>query len=222
MSLEEEKALANVLAGDSLNAEGSRDAIGRSALTNVHQISAERGGPDYIAHFVIRTEAFDETLAWHRSFFDARDVYFQDGLAFLTFDDEHHRIAIGRVPGLTEHKETVAGIDHIAFTIRDFGRFIANYERLRALDIRPFWCINHGPTTSLYYRDPTGVKLEIQTDNVSAAGGPADFFKTDDFARNPIGVEFDPDLLASKFHAGEPLDELMKQGSAPADSTAQN
>lgn len=189
-------------------------------MTNAPQGKSERGGPDYIAHFVIRTVDFENTVAWHRRFFDAHDVYYQDGLAFLTFDDEHHRIAIGRIPGLTNLTESVAGVDHIAFTIRDFGRFIANYERLRDSDIKPFWCINHGPTTSLYYRDPNGVKLEIQTDNITASGGPAEFFKSEAFAGNPIGIEFDPDLLASKFHAGEPLDALMAQGSAPAEESS--
>ncbi|AZI38146.1 biphenyl 2,3-dioxygenase [Caenibius tardaugens NBRC 16725] len=175
-----------------------------------------RSGPDYIAHFVIRTNHFAKTLDWYREFFDTVDVYYQDGLAFLTFDNEHHRIAIGQLPDLTELSDTVAGVDHIAFTIRDFTRFIENYERLKQTDIVPFWAINHGPTTSLYYRDPNGVKLEIQTDNTSYPGGPSAFFKSDTFASNPVGVEFDPDLLVEMFRAGVPKDDLMRQGSAPS------
>ncbi|WEK42225.1 MAG: VOC family protein [Candidatus Sphingomonas colombiensis] len=191
-------------------------------MTTAPTTKTERGGPDYIAHFVVRTSDFEGTLDWHRKFFDASDVYYQDGLAFLTFDDEHHRIAIGHIPGLTELTESTAGVDHIAFTIRDFDRFIRNYERLKANGILPIWCINHGPTTSLYYCDPNGIKLEIQIDNAAAIGSPAAFFKSDTFSQNPIGVEFDPDLLVKKFHSGEPLEELMKQGSAPVETAGEN
>ena len=35
------------------------------------------------------------------------------------------------------------------------------------------------------------------------------------FQRNPIGVEFDPEVLARRLAAGDPLSELVQQGSAP-------
>ena len=35
------------------------------------------------------------------------------------------------------------------------------------------------------------------------------------FKRNPIGVEFDPDVLCARFDRGDPVAELVQQGSAP-------
>ena len=34
------------------------------------------------------------------------------------------------------------------------------------------------------------------------------------FARNPLGVEFDPQRLLERFRGGDPVDELLQQGSA--------
>ena len=38
------------------------------------------------------------------------------------------------------------------------------YKRLKQQDIVPWWCINHGPTTSMYYRDPDNNQIELQVD----------------------------------------------------------
>lgn len=184
-------------------------------MANQVSHSPPRVYPAYMAHFVIRTVRFDESVAWYKTFFMATDVYTQDGLTFLTFDDEHHRVAIGRVPGLEDLREDIAGIDHVAFSMSSIGDLVVTYERLKSEGILPFWAINHGPTTSLYYKDPDGVKVELQSDNTVGLGGARGFFETEEFANNPVGVEFDPDLLAARYHGGAPVNGLMLRGSAP-------
>ncbi len=32
------------------------------------------------------------------------------------------------------------------------------------------------------------------------------------FAKNPIGVGFDPDVLVKRYENGDPVEELLKQG----------
>lgn len=175
--------------------------------------SKAKAKPAYMAHFVVRTARYDETVSWYMRFFDAKTVHADGNLTFLTFDDEHHRVAIANVPDLKDFADDVAGVDHVAFSMADLSDLIASYERLKALGIVPAFPINHGPTTSLYYVDPNGVKVELQVDNTSLPNGPASFFGTSAFAENPIGVVFDPDVLAAKFHAGVDVNELLQQGS---------
>lgn len=67
--------------------------------------------------------------------------------------------------------------------------------------MQPVWSINHGPTTSLYYLDPEGVKVELQVDNFESAGELDAWFRAGDFATNPIGVEFDPEVLLAQHRA---------------------
>lgn len=165
--------------------------------------------PSYIAHFVIRTSRFAETMGWYRSLFGAHEVYKQEGLCFLTYDDEHHRIAIVEQEGLIDFSDACAGFDHIALSMASIVDLADFYERAKAQGILPFWCINHGPTVSLYYQDPNGCRIEFQCDHVGYPGGAAAFFESAEFAMNPIGVEFDPDALFARARSGEAPETLL-------------
>jgi catechol-2,3-dioxygenase len=54
------------------------------------------------------------------------------------------------------------GLEHIAATYGSLGELLATYRRLATHRIEPYWSINHGPTISLYYKDPDGNRLELQ------------------------------------------------------------
>lgn len=183
--------------------------------TNNNSPDTRRGIPKYIAHFVVRTSRFAESVAWYTAYFDAEVVYSQDGLTFLTWDDEHHRIAIIGQPDLGDFGKNVAGIDHIAFSMPDIAELVAAYKRLKNIGILPTYSINHGPTTSLYYTDPDGVMNEIQVDNTAFPGGARAFFGSEEFVKNPIGVFFDPDALAARFESGEDESTLLARPDGP-------
>ena len=69
--------------------------------------------------------------------------------------------------------------------------------------ITPYWCINHGPNLSFYYRDPDGNQVELQIDVFDSPDAVNEWFKSSDFGTNPIGVKFDADELIRRFEAGE-------------------
>ena len=91
----------------------------------------------------------------------------------------------------------------MAFTYASLGDLVATYERLDKAGIRPVTCMNHGPTTSMYYADPDGNQVELQVDNYDTVEEAGKFFFSPAFARNPIGVDFEPSALAQRFHSGE-------------------
>jgi len=77
--------------------------------------------PRQLAHVVRRTARFEELVRWYCTVLGT-DVVHSDGtLAFLAYDDEHHRIAIAGIPGLEEQSMMAAGTDHIAFAYGDLG-----------------------------------------------------------------------------------------------------
>lgn len=45
--------------------------------------------PTKFAHVVYQTRRFDEMLDWYQKVFEAKVVYQNPALAFLTYDDEH-------------------------------------------------------------------------------------------------------------------------------------
>jgi catechol-2,3-dioxygenase len=176
--------------------------------------------PDYLAHWVVKTARSEEMIAWYRIVFGARIIHEDDRVAFLTWDDEHHRLALIKLPRLLRYlfplarfRRKIYGVDHLGFTVRSLEQLLLSYERLKKAGITPVWAINHGPTTSLYYEDPDGIRLEFQTNNFSTTEATAQFFSSSAFAENPIGVNFDPDYLLQRLRSGADPTELRQQGA---------
>ena len=89
----------------------------------------------------------------------------------------------------------------------------AHGERLEKVGTTPVWSINHGPTTSMYYEDPDGIRLEFQTENFPTAKQTAQHLHSRAFAENPIGVNFDPAYLLERLRNGADPTELLRQGA---------
>jgi len=181
------------------------------------KIDGDRGRlpPAKLAHVVRRTSRFDEMLHWYQVVLGAEIVHADAMLAFLTYDDEHHRLAIAHIPGLEDQPALAAGTDHVAFTHADLGDLLYTYVRLEREGIEPYWCINHGPTTSMYYKDPDGNGIELQVDNFPTTEDTNRWMRSGDFAENPIGVLFDPRELLARFRAGEPIEQLVARAALP-------
>ena len=159
--------------------------------------------PSRFAHVVLRTSQFEAMVDWYTFVLNGTLAYKDDGIAFLAYDDEHHRVAFINIPGLKPQADGVAGVHHVAFTYDSLRDLLDNYARLRDVGILPVLPINHGPTTSLYYADPDGNQIECQVDNFATVEEAGKFFFTDAFATNPIGVNFDPEELRRRLLAGE-------------------
>ncbi|PIB78091.1 VOC family protein [Mycobacterium celatum] len=182
------------------------------------------GAPAKLAHVVYKTPRPQQMIDWYTQVLDAVVVFEDKRLAFLTYDHEHHRIALIKVPRALRIPGTVWkvyrkfwGVDHVAFTYTHLENLVAAYRRLADAGIRPVWCINHGPTTSMYYEDPDGHRIELQVDNFDSNAELLDWLSCGEFDENPIGVEFDPDVLERLLAAGTSAAELKKRGSAPPD-----
>jgi catechol-2,3-dioxygenase len=167
--------------------------------------------PAKLAHIVLRTGQMKAMLDWYVRVLDGRVAHEGEYLAFMTYDEEHHRVAFA-VTGASERPDDkYTGLHHVAFTYSTLGDLIDTYKRLRALGIQPTVTINHGPTMSMYYTDPDGNNIELQIDIFETPEEAQEFFESDAFAENPVGVLFDPDELAARFEAGEPVAELVKR-----------
>lgn len=171
--------------------------------------------PKEFVHFVLKSSRFPEQVAFYKTFLNAWEVFGDGSVSFLTYDDEHHRLAIANIPNLPDLDPRAAGFEHIAYSFHTLGDLLANFLRLKAAGIEPYWCINHGPTTSLYYRDHDGNQIETQVDNFDTVEELIGFFQTEQYKNNVLGVQFDPDRLVELYREGRPETELKTQGIAP-------
>ena len=175
--------------------------------------------PAKFAHFVLRTGQIDRMAEWYQTVLGARIVFRDERLCFLSYDDEHHRLALIQIPGLRPRDPEAAGTDHVAYSYRDLGELLATYRRLKDHAILPHWPINHGVTTSMYYRDPDNNRVELQIDNFATVAELDGYFKSAAFAANPVGVTYDPEALARDYEAGVPIAELLRIPPLPAGKT---
>src|SRR5688572_7101786 len=159
----------------------------------------------YISHYGIRAKRLKETVDWYSTVFNAKIQHENEFLAFMTFDDEHHRLVIFEDADTVDKPPTAAGIDHIGYGMASFGDLIATYERLKAVGIMPFLPLNHKFTTSLYYNDPDGNQVELSVDNFPKDECNAFITsdRMDEISRPPFGFTFDPEELARRYREGE-------------------
>ena len=175
--------------------------------------SAHPASPAKLSHAVLRTTRLKEMVEWYKTVLNAEVLYQNDFLVFMTYDEEHHRIALAQVPGLVQKPKGCSGLDHLAFFYSTFGDWIETYERLKAAGINPRVPIHHGLSLSLYYRDPDDNGVELSIDNVEKSEWH-DWMRNQ-LGKNPIGLSFDPDELARKYHAGVPESELRRYDPQP-------
>jgi catechol-2,3-dioxygenase len=170
-----------------------------------------------LAHVVFQTNKLAEMRDWYAQALGAEVVFEDERFCFMSHDEEHHRIAFLNLAPLDEREPPRApmtsgnqpGLHHVAFTFSSLDELFDNYDRLKVRGIIPFFCINHGPTTSMYYRDPDGNTVELQIDNYPTAEQGKAWLKSAAFKRNPVGVPYDPEALKARHRAGVPLEELV-------------
>jgi catechol-2,3-dioxygenase len=167
--------------------------------------------PKKLAHIALATSDLARMRDWYCSVLEARVVFENEMLCFTTYDDEHHRVVFAKLPGFEAKPGDTRHLHHFSFTYATLDELLATYERLRDEDIRPWWTIHHGPTLSMYYRDPEGNNVELQIDTMTMPQA-LEFIRGGAFAKNPIGIPFDPETLIARHRAGESTAELLRYG----------
>jgi catechol 2,3-dioxygenase-like lactoylglutathione lyase family enzyme len=185
------------------------DAVPRTARAR------GRIAPAKMAHVVLRTNRYDEMIAWWTTLLELQPMHANPFLTFLTFDEEHHRIAIARLPNLKEKVANAVGVDHFAFSYACASDLLSTYERLAANGIRPSTSIHHGVTLSFYYLDPDRNEVELQVDAFRTQAELNAFLGGGAFQRNPIGVLFDGDALVKRWREGASEAELLRPLEGP-------
>jgi 2-polyprenyl-6-methoxyphenol hydroxylase-like FAD-dependent oxidoreductase/catechol 2,3-dioxygenase-like lactoylglutathione lyase family enzyme len=180
--------------------EGSREEVIRPARlhhVNLKAYRFEEMRDFYTALIGIHPNAEVGTFGWY------------------TFDAANHRLALMHLPTFTGRVPESAGMHHMAFEYDSLDDLMRTYLRLKQIGVLPAGCLDHGMTTSFYYRDPDGNYIELQVDNfgpdpaVSTA-----FMHTPAFLGNPIGVPINPDSYVAAWRQGASLPEMHERSYA--------
>lgn len=174
--------------------------------------------PARFVHVVYRTHRFAEMIDWYQRVFGAHVQYQNEMLAFLTYDEEHHRFAFVNLDLLDpdpapapadKNRQGLVGVDHVAYTFASLTDLLTNWEQLKATGVEPYWCLHHGITISLYYGDPDGNQMEFQIESYSTPEEANAFMAGPGYGQNPLGVEFDPADWLARLRGGTPETEFL-------------
>jgi catechol 2,3-dioxygenase len=168
-------------------------------------------------HVTIKTSRLDEMIEWYGLVLGTQVQFRNEVAAWTSNDDANHRIAFLAVPGLGDDADKIRhnGMHHCAFEYVSFADQMSSYDRLRKAGVEPAFCLDHGLTTSIYYEDPEGNYVELQSDNFSDWKLSTEYMRTSRaFAENPIGVFFDPARVYESFKSGADCRTLQKDVSA--------
>lgn len=167
------------------------------------------------AHVVFQTGQPEAMRDFYVALLDGHVVYEDEGLAFITFDEEHHRVALIKAPvPLDKKTPTTAAMNHVAYTFESIDDLLDRYVMLRDKGLRPAVCVAHGVTTSFYYRDPDGNMVEMQIDRFADPGDATKYMNGPEYAADSVGPAFDPEQLLADRRAGASPEELSNRAWA--------
>ena len=171
--------------------------------------------PARLHHVNLKAYRFEEMRDFYTALIGIHPVAEVGTFGWYTYDTANHRLALMQLPHITERVPGSAGMHHMAFEYDALDDLMRTYLRLKKIDIVPAAALDHGMTTSFYYRDPDGNYIELQVDNfgpdpaVSTA-----FMHTPAFLANPIGVPIHPERYVAAWQAGASLNELHERSYA--------
>ncbi|MBW2279504.1 MAG: VOC family protein [Deltaproteobacteria bacterium] len=165
--------------------------------------------PYKLAHVALSTTDVPKMRDWYVNVLEAEVVHENDFACFLTYDDEHHRVVFVKMPGADESDAESSRLLHFAFTYDTLDKLLETYTRLRDQGIKPSTTLHHGPTLSMYYRDPQDNTIELQIDVMSMKQA-REFCESEVFAKNPIGITYDPEDLVNRWRDGASYEELTR------------
>jgi catechol-2,3-dioxygenase len=172
---------------------------------------------------VLRTSQYDAMKSWYAKVLDTDPMFESErkeitgpGMRQMCLIRSYSEfpftetLAIFDFAELRQNDQTVSGMDHFQMQFASIDDLFDRYEALTALGIVPIRSANHGPSTSFYYRDPDGNRMELSVKNYATEAETLAFMQSEAFRRNPAGIDVDPAEYVGKYRGGLSLEELRR------------
>lgn len=165
-----------------------------------------------IGEIVLKTSQYAEMKAWYRTLLgiDPFVEHVRDEakgmnapfarMCFFRLYFEHpyqEMIVLFDVPGTRDQPSGDPGLHHMQLRNASIKVLCERYRRLRRDGVTPHRAMDHGPSTSFYYRDPDHNIVEIAASNFESSEQMLASFASASYLSNPAGNAVDPDNLAT-------------------------
>jgi catechol-2,3-dioxygenase len=169
--------------------------------------------PMRIGEVVLKTARFEAMNRWWQTVLGISPYLESEQFAFRRLPTEYpytQILIIVNQPELEGRESSGPGLDHVQFRHASLGALLERYEILRDLGIKPHRTMNHGPSTSFYYSDPDGNRVELSAVNFPTEAEYVSFVASEAFKKNIAGVAINADEFVSKYRSGVQQSELVR------------
>jgi len=162
-----------------------------------------------LQHCGLTTANLDTMLEWYRKvlgLFVHNRVKAPAGspfktVAFATNDEVNHRLSFFETPDVSidNDRNRHARVQHIAFEYESLDDLLGTYVRLTKLGMLPLWAADQFFQTAVYYEDPDGNIIELNTNNFAN-----DWTVTEQLKALPaqVHINVDPEEMVAARKAG--------------------
>lgn len=164
--------------------------------------------PTRLSHVVLHSNEPKRLIEWYCEALGGEIVFDSPFFVFMTYDEEHHRVAAMLSSAEPGSKTPGTGLMHMAFGFDSAGDLLDHYDRIKALGHKPATAVHHGPTISFYYKDIDGNVVEFFVDTMPPTDATA-FLQGPLYAVNPVGYEIDPEDLVALRAGGSSEEQLL-------------
>jgi len=168
--------------------------------------------PMRLGEVVLRTSRYEEMKSWYSRVLclapasehrcaAGQPAHAPLRICFFRLHADHpyqNVIALFELAGCMDSEAQRTGLHHMQLGNASVPVLQERYRRLRNAGIRPFQAMNHGPTSSLYYRDPDRNVVEIAASNFATLDQARAALASDTFLRNPAGEVLDVEEWAAQ------------------------
>ncbi|HXK01133.1 MAG TPA: VOC family protein [Verrucomicrobiae bacterium] len=174
-----------------------------------------------LQHCGLTTANLDAMLEWYREvlgLFVHNRVKAPAGspfktVAFATNDEVNHRLSFFEAPDVSidNDRNRHARVQHIAFEYESLDDLLGTYVRLKKLGMEPLWAADQFFQTAIYYEDPDGNIIELNTNNFAN-----DWTVTEQLRALPaqVHINVDPEKMVAARKAGTSAWEVHERAVA--------
>ena len=157
-----------------------------------------------LGEIVLATGSYDAMKGWYRMVLDIEPSLEHvvpvtevaswplrpTRMCFYRMHDEHPYqdvVALFEMPGVAAAAKNVSGLHHMQLRNASISVLQERYRQLLAAVIVPYRAMDHGSSTSLYYRDPDQNAVELSASNFATDEEWQACLSSESYRSNPAG-----------------------------------
>ena len=135
--------------------------------------------PKRVGHLVLNVKNLDESTKFYSEVLGFEIALQRPTGTFLTCGKIHHDLALSQAPeGAMPVTEGQLGLNHFAVQVEDINDLKEVYDELKDSGASMDRNTDHGMTSSIYFFDPDGNKIEFFCNNTDTASEGLDLMRS--------------------------------------------